>query len=136
MLNRIQLIGRLTRDPDLRYISSGQPIAQFTLAVDRDFRNADGAREADFVQCVTWRTLAEQVGQYCTKGRLVAVEGRLQTRSYEAQDGTRRKSTEVVGDRVWFLDSPRGEDAHVEAVDEESAAPDALADAEDPTPSH
>jgi len=109
-------------------------MAQFTLAVDRDFRNAEGEHEADFIQCVTWRTLAEQVGQYCAKGRLVAVEGRLQTRSYEAQDGTRRKSTEVVGDRVWFLDRPRG-DARADAPDEETV-PDALAEAEDPTPSH
>lgn len=109
MLNRIQLIGRLTRDPELRYVSNGHPMAQFTLAVDRDFKNAAGDREADFVNCVTWRKLAEQVGQYCARGRLVAVEGRLQTRSYEAQDGSRRKVTEVVGDRVWFLDSPRPE---------------------------
>lgn len=109
MLNRIQLIGRLTRDPDLRYVSNGYPMAQFTLAVDRDFKNAAGEREADFVRCVTWRKLAEQVGQYCTRGRLVAVEGRLQTRAYEAQDGSRRRTTEVVGDRVWFLDSPRQE---------------------------
>ncbi len=109
MLNRIQLIGRLTRDPELRYVSNGQPMAQFTLAVDRDFKNAAGDREADFINCVTWRKLAELVGQYCARGRLVAVEGRLQTRSYEAQDGSRRRMTEVVGDRVWFLDSPRAD---------------------------
>jgi single-strand DNA-binding protein len=109
MLNRIELIGRLTRDPEVRYVSNGHPMAQFTIAVDRDFRNAAGEREADFVRCVTWRKLAEQVGQYCSKGRLVAVEGRLQTRSYEAPDGSRRTMTEVVGDRVWFLDSRRAE---------------------------
>jgi single-strand DNA-binding protein len=109
MLNRIQLIGRLTRDPELRYVSNGNPMAQFTLAVDRDFRNAAGDREADFIPCVTWRKLAELVGQYCARGRLVAVEGRLQTRTYEAQDGSRRRKTEVVGDRVWFLDSPRAD---------------------------
>lgn len=107
VLNRIQLIGRLTRDPELRYVSNGHPMAQFTLAVDRDFRNAAGDREADFINCVTWRKLAELVGQYCARGRLVAVEGRLHTRTYEAQDGSRRRMTEVVGDRVWFLDSPR-----------------------------
>jgi single-strand DNA-binding protein len=84
-------------------------MAQFTLAVDRDFKNAAGDREADFINCVTWRKLAEQVGQYCARGRLVAVEGRLQTRTYDVQDGSRRKVTEVVGDRVWFLDSPRSE---------------------------
>ncbi|HLJ60847.1 MAG TPA: single-stranded DNA-binding protein [bacterium] len=121
MLNRIHLIGRLTRDPELRYIANGHPMAQFTLAVDRDFRPAGGDREADFVHCVTWRKLAEQVGQYCVKGRLVAVEGRLQTRAYEAQDGSRRKMTEVVGDRVWFLDSPR--------ADTETATPRGESDA-------
>ena len=134
MLNRIQLIGRLTRDPELRYIASGQPMAQFTLAVDRDFRNAEGERDADFIHCVTWRTLAEQVGQYCAKGRLVAVEGRLQTRNYEAQDGTRRKTTEVIGDRVWFLDSPRGE-AGAEPRDDGEAS-EALPDPDDPIASH
>lgn len=122
VLNRIQLIGRLTRDPELRYIGSGHPMAQFTLAVDRDFRNAAGEREADFISCVTWRKLAEQVGQYCARGRLVAVEGRLQTRTYEAQDGSRRKMTEVVGDRVWFLDSPRPDVEQAAAGGEEDSA--------------
>lgn len=134
MLNRIQLIGRLTRDPELRYVSNGHPMAQFTLAVDRDFKNAAGDREADFINCVTWRKLAELVGQYCARGRLVAVEGRLQTRSYEAQDGTRRRMTEVVGDRVWFLDSPRtdaerpAEGAEPEA--QPDVQPEVLAEAE------
>ena len=107
MLNRIQLIGRLTRDPELRYTGGGHPMAQFTLAVDRDFKNAAGDRDADFIPCVAWRKLAEQIGQYCARGRLVAVEGRLQTRAFETQDGSRRRVTEVIGDRVWFLDSPR-----------------------------
>ena len=126
MLNRIELIGRLTRDPEVRYISNGHPMAQFTIAVDRDFRNAAGDREADFVRCVTWRKLAEQVGQYCSKGRLVAVEGRLQTRSYEAPDGSRRTMTEVVGDRVWFLDSRRSEG--------DGETPQAGGEAQDPQP--
>jgi len=130
MLNRIQLIGRLTRDPELRYVSNGQPMAQFTLAVDRDFKNAAGDREADFINCVTWRKLAELVGQYCARGRLVAVEGRLQTRSYEAQDGSRRRMTEVVGDRVWFLDSPRTDTERPADSGETEAQPDVLADAE------
>jgi single-strand DNA-binding protein len=130
VLNRIQLIGRLTRNPELRYIASGQPMAQFTLAVDRDFRNAEGEREADFIRCVAWRALAEQVGQYCVKGRLVAVEGRLQTRSYEGQDGQRRRVVEVIGDRVWFLDSPRTD------ARDEADTPEALADEEDPAVSH
>lgn len=136
MLNRIHLIGRLTRDPELRYVSNGHPMAQFTLAVDRDFRNAAGEREADFVNCVAWRKLAEQVGQYCTRGRLVAVEGRLQVRSYETQEGSRRRVTEVIGDRVWFLDSPKTDgdqsvDASTEAQPEVIEDPEVAAGAED-----
>ncbi len=133
MLNRIQLIGRLTRDPELRYVGNGHPMTQFTLAVDRDFKNAAGDREADFINCVAWRKLAEQVGQYCAKGRLVAVEGRLQVRTYEGQDGSRRKVMEVVGDRVWFLDSPRSDaerpgeagdsPAHPEVLEESDGVP-------------
>jgi single-strand DNA-binding protein len=127
VLNRVQLIGRLTRDPELRYISSGLPIAQFTVAVERDFRNAAGERETDFVNCVAWRKLAEQIGQYCTRGRLVAVEGRLQTRSYEASDGSRRRIVEVVGDRVWFLDRPpSGEGSRPEDSRPPDPGPDVL----------
>jgi single-strand DNA-binding protein len=130
VLNRIQLIGRLTRDPELRYVSNGHPMAQFTLAVDRDFKNAAGDREADFINCVAWRKLAEQVGQYCARGRLVAVEGRLQTRSYEVQDGSRRKVTEVVGDRVWFLDSPRSDAERPADAGEPQTPVEVLEDAE------
>jgi len=129
VLNRIQLIGRLTRDPELRYVTNGHPMAQFTLAVDRDFKNAAGDREADFVKCVTWRKLAELVGQYCARGRLVAIEGRLQTRSYNAEDGTRRRVTEVVSDRVWFLDSPRT-DGERPAGQEPEGQPEVLAEVE------
>ncbi len=126
MLNRIQLIGRLTRDPELRYVGNGHPMTQFTLAVDRDFKNAAGDREADFINCVAWRKLAEQVGQYCAKGRLVAVEGRLQVRTYEGQDGSRRKVMEVVGDRVWFLDSPRSDAERPGGAGESPAHPEVL----------
>ena len=129
MLNRIELIGRLTRDPELRYMSNGHPMAQFTVAVDRDFRNAAGERDADFINCVAWRKLAEQVGQYCTRGRLIAVEGRLQVRSYETQDGARRRVTEVIGDRVWFLDSPKT-DTDVSAETSTEAQPDVIEDPE------
>ena len=104
MLNRIILIGRLTRDPELRYVPSGHPVAQFTLAVDRPFTNQAGERDTDFIDIVVWRKLAEQVSQHLSKGRLVAVEGRLQIRSYEAQDGQKRKVAEVVADGVRFLD--------------------------------
>ncbi|HEU5298063.1 MAG TPA: single-stranded DNA-binding protein [bacterium] len=104
MLNRIILIGRLTRDPELRYIPSGHPVASFTLAVDRPFANQQGERQTDFIDIVAWRRLAEQVTQHLSKGRLVAVEGRLQIRSYETQDGQKRKVAEVVADGVRFLD--------------------------------
>lgn len=104
MLNRIILIGRLTRDPELRYVPSGQPVASFTLAVDRPFVNQQGERATDFIDIVAWRKLAEQVTQHLSKGRLVAVEGRLQIRSYETQDGQKRKAAEVVADAVRFLD--------------------------------
>ena len=130
MLNRIQLIGRLTRDPELRYTGGGHPMAQFTLAVDRDFKNAAGDREADFIHCVAWRKLAEQVGQYCARGRLVAVEGRLQTRAYETQEGSRRRVTEVIGDRVWFLDSPRGAAEHTPESGPAEAEPEVIEDLE------
>jgi single-strand DNA-binding protein len=134
MLNRIELIGRLTRDPEVRYVSGGHPMAQFTVAVNRDFKNAAGEREADFVRCVTWRKLAEQVGQYCAKGRLVAVEGRLQTRNYETPDGSRRTITEVIGDRVWFLDSRRADadgDGAQAGSDTQEPAPELIGDLEE-----
>lgn len=104
MLNRIILIGRLTRDPELRYVPSGQPVSSFTLAVDRPFVDKQGERGTDFIDIVAWRRLAEQVTQHLSKGRLVAVEGRLQIRSYETQDGQKRKVAEVVADGVRFLD--------------------------------
>ena len=108
MLNRIILIGRLTRDPELRYVPSGHPVASFTLAVDRPFANQQGERQTDFIDIVAWRRLAEQVTQHLNKGRLVAVEGRLQIRSYETQDGQKRKAAEVVADAVRFLDRKTG----------------------------
>jgi single-strand DNA-binding protein len=107
VLNRIVLIGRLTRDPELRYTSSGVAVASFGLAVDRPFSNQAGERETDFIDIVVWRKLAETVSGHLQKGRLVAVQGRLQIRSYETQDGQRRKAAEVVADDVRFLDRPR-----------------------------
>ncbi len=105
MLNRIILIGRLTRDPELRFTpANGVPVAQFTIAVDRPFVNQKGERETDFIRIVTWRKLAEICANNLTKGRLVAVDGRLQIRSYDGQDGQRRYITEVVADTVQFLD--------------------------------
>lgn len=106
MLNRIVLIGRLTRDPELRYTPNGVAVASFTLAVDRTYKNAQGEKETDFIPCVVFRQLAELCANYLAKGRLAAIDGRIQVRSYEGQDGQRRWVTEVVGDNVRFL-SPK-----------------------------
>ncbi len=104
MLNKAILIGRLTADPELRYTQSGTAVANFRIAVDRPFANQAGEREADFIPIVVWDKLAETCANYLNKGRLVAVEGRIQVRSYDAQDGSRRWVTEVVANDVRFLD--------------------------------
>lgn len=122
MLNRIILIGRLTADPEFRYTPQGTPVARFTLAVNRPFTNQQGEREADFIDIVVWRQLAENVANYVRKGRLVAVEGRLQVRSYENQEGRRVRVAEVVGDFVEFLERPKkGNDDNGEGVFDEAA---------------
>lgn len=105
MLNRVILIGRLTHDPELRYTPSGVAVASFSLAVNRPFTNQQGERETDFIDIVVWRQLAETCAQYLRKGRLVAVEGRLQIRTFENQEGRRVKVAEVVADNVRFLES-------------------------------
>lgn len=105
MLNRVILIGRLTKDPDLRYTPSGVAVAQFTLAVNRDYTNQQGERGADFINIVTWRQLAENCANYLRKGRLAAVEGRLQVRNYDNNEGKKVYVTEVVADNVRFLES-------------------------------
>ena len=108
MLNRVILIGRLTRDPELRYTPAGVAVTQFTLAVDRPFSGGEGReREADFIPVVTWRQLAETCANYLRKGRLTAVEGRIQVRNYENNEGKRVYVTEVIADNVRFLESNR-----------------------------
>ena len=107
-MNKAILIGRLTRDPEMRTTSSGIATTTFSIAVNRNFTNQNGEREADFINIVTWRKQAENVAKYCTKGSQVAVDGRIQTRSYDAQDGTKRYVTEVVADNVTFLGSKNG----------------------------
>lgn len=110
-MNAVMLIGRLTRDPELRYVQSGQPVANFTLAVDRRFAGEQGKGAADFIPIVAWRKSAELISTHLSKGRLVAVEGRLQVRSYESRDGRKMKTTEVIASRVQFLDRKRSKDA-------------------------
>lgn len=106
-MNRIVLIGRLTRDPELRYTPNGVAVANFDLAVDRPTTNQQGERETDFIRIVVWQKQAEHCANYLKKGRLVGVEGRLQIRSYEAQDGQKRRVTEVIASYVQFLDRSR-----------------------------
>ena len=106
MLNRIILMGRLTRDPELRHTQAGTPVASFSLAVDRDFRSRDGGeRTTDFIDIVAWRNTAEFVSKYFTKGRMAVVEGRLQIRDWTDRDGGKRRSAEVVADNIYFGDS-------------------------------
>lgn len=103
-LNRIILIGRLTRDPELRYTPNGHPVASFTLAVDRAKPPSQGEKETDFIDIVAWQKLAETCANYIGKGRLIAVEGRLQIRSYETNEGQKRKVAEVIASNIRILD--------------------------------
>ncbi|UWG96821.1 single-stranded DNA-binding protein [Dehalobacter sp. DCM] len=106
MLNRVVLIGRLTKDPELRYTPNGVAVASFTLAVDRNYKNSQGEKEVDFIPCVVFRQLAELCANYLTKGKLAAVDGRIQVRSFDGQDGQKRWVTEVLAENVRFL-SPK-----------------------------
>ena len=108
MLNRIILMGRLARDPELRHTQSGTPVASFRLAVDRDFKDkTTGEKATDWIDVVAWRSTAEFVSRYFTKGRMAVVEGRLQMRDWTDRDGNKRTSAEVVADNVYFGDSKR-----------------------------
>lgn len=104
MINRVVLVGRLTKDVDLKYTPSGVAMARFTLAVNRTFSNQQGEREADFINCLVWRKQAENAANYLSKGSLCGVEGRIQTGSYEGQDGKRIYTTDVVAESVQFLE--------------------------------
>ncbi len=112
-MNKVVLIGRVTRDPELRYTASNVPSARFTLAVNRPFENQNGQREADFINIIVWRKQAENVKKYVTKGSLIAVEGRIQTGSYE-KDGQRIYTTDVVADNVQFLETKSQAQSRVE----------------------
>ena len=105
MLNHIIIMGRLTRDPELRRTGSGIAVTSFTLAVDRDFKSNGSEKETDFIECVAWRNTGEYVGKYFTRGRMAVVSGRLQIRSWTDKDGNKRRTAEVIADNVYFGDS-------------------------------
>ena len=136
MLNKIFIMGRLTRDPGLRRTQNGTAVAGFALAVDRDYKNADGTKDTDFIEVVAWRSSAEFVSKYFAKGRMAIVEGRLQIRDWQDKDGNKRRSAEVVADNVYFGDSKKegdssgGYKAAGKAVDVEPEAGD-FAEVED-----
>lgn len=122
-MNRIVLVGRLTRDPEVKYTSSGVAVTNFGLAVDRRFRNAQGERETDFINIVAWRKTAELCGQYLSKGRQVAIEGTLQMRKYQTSQGENRTVYEVVADNVEFLGSKQDGGGPAPSHDDSDAPP-------------
>lgn len=110
MLNKILIMGRLTRDPELRTTNSGTSVASFSLAVDRNYKGADGEKETDFIDCVAWRQTGEFAAKYFTKGRMAVVEGRLQIRPWTDKEGNNRRSAEVIVENMYFGDSKRDGD--------------------------
>lgn len=132
MLNRIDIMGRLVRDPEMRQTGSGIPVATFTLAVDRDRKNESGEKETDFIDVVVWRHTAEFVSKYFIKGMLAVASGRLQIRSWEDKDGNKRRTAEVQADSVWFgeskrdngmMPSPAAAPANFDVLDDDSELP-------------
>ena len=111
MLNKIFIMGRLTRDPELRRTQNGTAVTSFTLAVDRDFKNADGAKDTDFIDVVAWRNTAEFVSKYFSKGRMAVVEGRLQLRDWTDKEGNKRRNAEVLADNIYFGDAKKDADS-------------------------
>jgi single-strand DNA-binding protein len=112
MLNRVEIMGRLTKDPELRYTQSGTPVAAFTLAVERDYSSKDGGeKQVDFIDCIAWRNTAEFLSKYFSKGRMVVAAGRLQVRYWEDSQGKNRKIVEVVAENVYFGDSKKDTDS-------------------------
>ena len=104
-MNKAILIGRLTRDPELRYTSSGRAVCQFSIAISRNYTNQQGQRDTDFINCVVWDKQAENLAKYITKGRLIAVDGRIQTRNYDNNEGKKVYVTEVLANNIQFLES-------------------------------
>ena len=112
MLNHLTIMGRMTRDPELRYTNAGTAIASFALAVDRDFKGQDGQKETDFIECVAWRSTGEFAAKHFFKGKMAVVDGRLQIREWTDKQGNKRKSAEVVVDHIYFGDSRREQEQH------------------------
>ena len=127
MLNKIFIMGRLTRDPELRRTQNDTAVTSFTLAVDRDFKNADGTKDTDFIDVVAWRTTAEFVSKYFSKGRMAVVEGRLQIRDWTDKEGGKRRSAEVIADNVYFGDSKPKVGGEEDDVPAYTRAPDSFA---------
>lgn len=125
-MNKCILVGNLTRDPELKQTPSGVSVCSFSIAVNRNYTNASGEREADFINIVTWRNLAENCGKYLAKGRKVAVCGQIQSRSYEDKDGNKRYVTEVVADDVEFINSGSGSEGGSAPREERSSSPKKL----------
>ena len=124
MLNHITIMGRLTRDPEIRYTQSQTPVTSFTLAVDRDFGGRDGGeKQTDFIDCVAWRQTAEFVSKYFTKGSMAVVSGRLQIRDWTDRDGGKRRNAEVVVDNIYFGESKRSESRPAYQSSYESVSP-------------
>ncbi|EIK0300858.1 TPA: single-stranded DNA-binding protein [Staphylococcus pseudintermedius] len=123
MLNRVVLVGRLTKDPEFRTTQSGVEVATFTLAVNRNYKNKNGEQQADFINCIVFRKQAENVNNYLNKGNLAGVDGRLQSRSYENQEGRRIFVTEVICDSVQFLESKNNNQSNNQSQQQRGQAP-------------
>lgn len=129
MLNKIVIMGRLTRDPELRRTQSGTPVTSFTMAVDRDFKNQSGEKETDFIDVVAWRNTAEFAAKYFTKGRMAIASGRLQIRDWQDNNGNKRRSAEVIADSIYFGDSkPQDAQPAVHAVNVDASDFDEIED--------
>lgn len=119
MLNQTVLVGRLVKDPELYETENGNKVTSITLAVPRSYKNADGEYDTDFVDCILWGGVAENTAEYCKKGDIVGVKGRIQTNNYETEDGEKRKSTQIVAEKVTFLSSRKEKEDDIEKSDDE-----------------
>lgn len=133
MLNHITIMGRLTRDPELRYTQTNTPVASFTVAVDRDFSGRDGGeKQTDFIDCVAWRTTAEFVSKYFTKGSMAVVDGRLQLRDWTDKEGNKRRNAEVIVENIYFGESKRRDgESRPSSFDFDSASQEPLSSIDD-----